>query len=473
MDIKPRVLLVSSGTDSAHVAPLLVNLQYSVTTCHSSEEALAYLRRDPRVHSILLSAALAGDDGLAPLRSLRTACRAAILVMVSAYTSSRFLLEASQAGAHGFLQSPVLAEGLAQVLTMANAHRPFETRREQAGVQAGVHIEDLGDGQFFLAGSPAMLDIVRQVKMLSRADLPVLITGESGVGKEVVAALLHKYSLRASRPILKVNCAALPTDLLESELFGYEAGAFTGAMKAKPGKFELCDKGTVLLDEIGEMSPQLQAKLLHVLQDGSFSRLGARANTKVDVRVIAATNIDIEQAIREKRFREDLYYRLNAFVLRVPPLRERRQEIPYMLREHAERLALQHRLEPVSFSPQLIAAAVQYDWPGNLRELGNFIKRFLIMRDETAALVELESKLCTRPPLVSRPSVPVAQSSAQLAEPGLKSLVRSSKDETEVRIIQEVLDGAKWNRRIAAERLQISYKSLLQKIRYYDLAATI
>jgi transcriptional regulator with PAS, ATPase and Fis domain len=262
-----------------------------------------------------------------------------------------------------------------------------------------------------------------------------------------------------------VNCAALPNDLLESELFGYEAGAFTGAMKAKPGKFEQCQKGTILLDEIGEMSPQMQAKLLHVLQDGEFSRLGARANTKVDVRVVAATNIDMQKAMAEKTFREDLYYRLNAFVIHVPPLRERKEEIPYLLEELARRLAVTNRIEPITFSARLIAAALAYHWPGNLRELGNFVKRYLILRDETAALVELEAKMPTRAALA------VAEVPATIAQTdsGLKSVVRSMKDEKETQIIRDTLEQTGWNRRIAAEKLQISYKALLYKIRQYNL----
>ncbi|MGC2619027.1 MAG: sigma 54-interacting transcriptional regulator, partial [Acidobacteriaceae bacterium] len=247
---------------------------------------------------------------------------------------------------------------------------------------------------------------------------------------------------------------------------------FTGAAKAKPGKFDVCDKGTILLDEIGEMSPQLQAKLLHVLQDGTFSRLGSRLNSKVDVRVVAATNVDIEQAIIDKRFREDLYYRLNAFILRVPPLRERTQEIPWLLENLAAKLAADNALDPIYFSPRMVAAAVRYQWPGNLRELGNFVKRYLIMRDETAALVELESKVVAHLPALSAESV----SNTGVINPsasGLKSAVRSTKDQTESRIIREILEEARWNRRIAAERLQISYKSLLQKIRYYNLEASV
>src|SRR5207253_9749822 len=205
---------------------------------------------------------------------------------------------------------------------------PEKPAKDAAGIQRykvsdEVEVESLEDDLFFLAASPQMKQIRAQVSLVAKVDVPVLLLGESGVGKEILARLIHKMSIRAHRPLLKVNCAALPAELLESELFGYDAGAFTGAQRSKPGKFEQCNKGTILLDEIGEMSPNLQAKLLHVLQDQEFSRLGGRSSVKVNVRILAATNIDVQQAIASKQLREDLYYRLNAFTIKIPPLRDR------------------------------------------------------------------------------------------------------------------------------------------------------
>lgn len=416
---------------------------------------------------ILMDAELPGFSGFATLRELRRMSQDVPVAMMSCFTGPEQTFEAWQSGAQDFLQKPILEADIEKLIAK---HCKTPKAALQTTAPQQPYIEEFEDGQFFLATSADMRAIRQQVVMLSKADVPVLITGESGVGKEVVAQLLHRHSKRAGRQILKVNCAALPAELLESELFGYEAGAFTGAMKSKPGKFELCDGGTILLDEIGEMSPQLQAKLLHVLQDGSFSRLGARVNTKVNVRVLAATNIDIEQAIRERRFREDLYYRLNAFVIKVPPLRERREEIPYLLNELTTRFAIVHHLDPVAFSPEMIAAAVQYHWPGNLRELGNFVKRYLITRDANSALVELESKI--RPQVNVSTRAATIEESTPMSISGLKSVVRTMKDQTESRMILEVLDQAKWNRRIAAERLQISYKALLYKIRLYNLEAS-
>jgi DNA-binding NtrC family response regulator len=469
MDRPLRVLVAQNEPETAkNLRQLLSTPKFSVEYASTTDECVRLVeRRSGACDLVLVDEDLPEFGGIEALRRLQVAQPSVPIALMSAYLNPKFLFAASQAGAQGFLNKPIRATDLEELIATL-CPRAIESVPEPP---PAMHIEDLGSGHFFLAASPAMLTILQQVRLLSRTDVPVLITGESGVGKEIVATLIHKYSPRAGRTFLKVNCAALPNDLLESELFGYEAGAFTGAAKAKPGKFDVCDKGTILLDEIGEMSPQLQAKLLHVLQDGTFSRLGSRLNSKVDVRVVAATNVDIEQAIIDKRFREDLYYRLNAFILRVPPLRERTQEIPWLLENLAAKLAADNALEPIYFSPRMVAAAVRYQWPGNLRELGNFIKRYLIMRDETASLVELESKVVAHLPALSAESV----ANSGVINPtgsGLKSAVRSTKDQTESRIIREILEEARWNRRIAAERLQISYKSLLQKIRYYNLEAS-
>ncbi len=239
-----------------------------------------------------------------------------------------------------------------------------------------------------------MLKIYRQVQLLANVDAPVLILGESGTGKEVIAHLIHKHSRRSQHSFVNVNCAALPADLLESELFGYQQGAFTGAIKDKPGKFEQANRGTLLLDEIGEMSAQMQAKLLHVLQDGQFTRLGARESSKVDVRVLAATNVQIESALVGKTFREDLYYRLNVFTINVPPLRERREEIPYLIEETIRRSpeTLRNGYD-FNFPSRLMDAVLLYDWRGNVRELRNFVTRTMTMRDPDTAVRELETKI--------------------------------------------------------------------------------
>ncbi len=226
---------------------------------------------------------------------------------------------------------------------------------------------------------------------MSDTDVTVLIRGESGTGKELVARALHEQSLRKDKPFVKVNCAALPTELLESELFGFEKGAFTGAIQHKPGKFEFANHGTMFLDEIGEMSLPLQAKLLQVLQDGEFSRLGGKADVHVDVRVIAATNRDLESAVAEGQFREDLYFRLNVVTINMPPLRERREEIPILTDHFLKKYSVQYNKPFTAVSAELAAAFMQYDWPGNVRQLENLIKRMVVLGTEAPILKDLQS----------------------------------------------------------------------------------
>jgi len=333
-------------------------------------------------------------------------------------------------------------------------------------------LEELGNDAFFMAVSPAMLELHRNIRILASVDHPVLILGESGVGKEVVARLLHKYHARAEKHFVNVNTAALPSELLESELFGYEAGAFTGALKAKPGKFELADKGTLLLDEIGEMSPHMQAKLLHVLHDGSFSRLGARSTTQVDVRILAATNVNLEVAIAEKRFREDLYYRLNAFTIHVPSLRERRYEIPFLIEQMMKRASSRAGQQPLLLSSRLMEAAQEYHWPGNLRELRNFVTRLLVLQDPESSYEDLRAK--TRAKSGHAVQGAVASYGVESTAPsqlGMKGVVNGVKYETESRMIKEALTASGWNRRRAASTLNISYRALLYKIQQHGLTS--
>lgn len=320
----------------------------------------------------------------------------------------------------------------------------------------------LNETHSFVRSSKRMRDLEAQAALVARADIPLLILGESGTGKEILALYTHKMSARSQNIFLKVNCAAVPADLLESELFGYEQGAFTGAVKTKPGKFEVCTGGTIFLDEIGEMPAILQAKLLQVLQDGTFSRLGSRSPMKVDVRVIAATNINMKEAMANKTFREDLYYRLNGFTLSIPPLRERREEIPvfadYFMRKGAKR----YGRDPLTFSAELMNALTDHAWPGNLREMENVVNRYLVLGDEKAILDELN------PAAGHRNGSQASQETPNGA--GLKAMVRNLKGDAESLAIAQVLEGVGWNRKAAANDLQISYKALLYKIKQYDLS---
>lgn len=335
-------------------------------------------------------------------------------------------------------------------------------------------IEELGEDGFFLAASEKMLEIHRQVRLIADADVNVLILGESGTGKEVIAQLIHRHSQRSGHRFLKVNCAALPSELLESELFGHQKGAFTGAIRDRSGKFEQANRGTLLLDEIGEMSASMQAKLLHVLQDGEFTRLGGQDPVRADVRVLAATNVPIESALREKRFREDIYYRLSVFTISIPPLRERREEIPYLIEETIRRIPPEMKSgREQGFSPRLMEAALAYDWHGNLRELRNFVTRAVIMGEPEMAVSELEAKIeAGRPePEVREPEVRETErlegTPAHCAS--MRSIMRSVRDRTEAQLIQNALEASGWNRRRAAQYLRISYRGLLYKIQQYHL----
>lgn len=310
--------------------------------------------------------------------------------------------------------------------------------------------------------SPIMAELHRQIERVAPVDVPVLLLGESGVGKEFAARMLHGRSLRAHRTFLKINCAALPSELLESELFGYESGAFTGAVKPKPGLFELCDHGTILLDEIGEMPPGLQAKLLHVLQDQQFSRLGGRRIITVDVRIIAATNVNIEKALEQKSFRTDLYYRLNTITLRVPALRERSEDIPLFIEHFIDSLSVQLGCRPRPLSPRAMQACLDHPWPGNVRELKSFICRHLVLQDDDALISELSA--------ASAASNSVTQSDSSPA--GLKPRIAVLRAEAEKQLIEECLRKSRWNRTETARALHISTKTLWNKMRLYGITDT-
>jgi len=329
------------------------------------------------------------------------------------------------------------------------------------------HAEILNDGSVFVSSSPAMIRIREQIEKIANFNLPVLILGESGSGKEIIARLIHNRSTRADQSFLKVNCAALPETLLESELFGYECGAFTGATRFRMGKFEFCNSGTILLDEIGEMTPALQAKLLHVLQDRTISRLGGHASIRIDARIIAATNVDVLEALELGELREDLYYRLNTFVISVPPLRERQDEIHYLLKYFVGRFASDYGCPEVSISRKILEACTNYSWPGNIRELQSFVLRLLIQRDDTQAIQELRThSLMLAAHETERREVPKANPR------NLKALGREIRSTAEKEAIARVLLETRYNRKLAAQRLKISYSALHYKIRQYGLDKT-
>src|SRR5580693_925558 len=439
-----------------YIRTLLEVDEHKVQTASTGEEAVDHVQKGLQPDLVLLDLLMPGIDGLQTLEQLRQLRPGLKVVMLSCVNDTRKVVQAMRLGAVDYLTKPFQKAELDAVIGQCVGNAKVES-------YAG-DIEELCDDVFFVAASPAMKKIRSQAALVANVEIPVLLLGESGTGKEVLARLIHKLSPRAHRTFLKVNCAAVPGDLLESELFGYEAGAFTGATHAKPGKFELCNKGTILLDEIGEMPALLQAKLLHVLQDQTFSRLGSRSVVKVDVRILAATNINIPEALASKRLREDLYYRLNAFTMQLPPLRERKEEIPVLLKHFMSRMAEQYARPPLPLSANMLQACQDYSWPGNLRELNNFIKRYLVLGDEKLAIQELQPRddgNAARPDAAATPAE---------AGGGLKSVARSAKDEAEAEAIRQALDQTNWNRKQAAALLQISYKALLYKIRQYGIA---
>lgn len=328
-----------------------------------------------------------------------------------------------------------------------------------------LQVEGLEGGASIVVASQALKEVCARVDLMASVCVPILVLGETGTGKDMIARLIHKLSPRSHRTFYKVNCAAVPDELLESELFGYEAGAFTGATRMKPGRFEMCEGGTLYLDEIGEMSPRLQAKLLHVLQDKTFCRLGGRLTVTVDVRFVAATNVDIGDAIATGKLREDLYYRLSGFTIPLPPLRERKEEIPFLFRHFMDRFAAQYRLNPRCSPPVLMEACMSYSWPGNVRELENFVRRYLIIGDDGAALAEMKSGFSAGCPAVETLKPFLAEDPGR----GLKSRVRSFKRGIEVEAILEALEQTHWNRTRAAELLSISSRSLRSKMTDYGI----
>ena len=457
----PSILVVDDEPQVVNFLRTLLEIEaYEVETVANGLEAVRRVQEGPLPDLVLLDVVMPGFDGLETLERISEIRPGIKVIMLSGVSDPRTIVKAIRLGAQDYLPKPFQKADLEVVIKRALG-RTDPGLEENASLETA---EQVGDDLYFLAACESMRNIRRQVGMIAGVDVPVLILGESGTGKEVLARLIHKLSPRAGQKFLKVNCAALPDDLLESELFGFEAGAFTGATRPKPGRFELGEKGTILLDEIGEMSPALQAKLLQVLQDHQFSRLGGRSLVKVDVRILAATNVDIPQALASRKLREDLYYRLNTFSLTLPALRERQEEIPLLLQHFMARFAVRYTRDPLPLTPALIDAAIEHSWPGNLRELENFVKRYLILGDERQAIQELRAHRGNAIGTFDSHPTP-----ARTTHGDLKSIVRNLKDEAEIKAIGEALEHTKWNRKAASRLLNISYKALLYKIREYGL----
>jgi DNA-binding NtrC family response regulator len=491
---KPFVAIVDDDSAFANYLRTFLSLRgYDTRAYARGDELIASVKQGDPPDIVLLDVMMPGMNGLETLRALKAAKPDMQAIMLSGREQASTIVEAVRLGAADYVVKPDDPEGLGEIALDAAIKSAIEKTRLVSEIsELRRQLSDDQDRAFLFWGdSPDMKSIAQVIEQVSDSDVTVLIRGESGVGKELVARAIHQRSPRKDRPFVKVNCAALPSELLESELFGHEKGAFTGAATTRIGKFEQADTGTIFLDEIAEMKSALQAKLLHVLQDAQFTKLGSNKSINVDVRIVAATNRDLEAMMLRSEFREDLYYRLKVIEVTVPPLRERRGEITHLASFFMDRYARRYNRQPRALSDELAQLFQSYEWPGNIRELENMIKRIVILQDE--ALVVREMTRAGRPqavaayasagvgpargPIPSSPEEPDdlvdVDDDAALPEEGaatpvasrLADVAKSASLKAERALIEDTLTQVHWNRRRAAEQLGVSYKTLLNKIK--------
>ena len=452
---------------------------YHAVTLASAEEAVERYGKE-RPSAVILDVVMPGAmDGLEALAAFKKIDRDVPIIVVSGHGRTTTVVQAMKLGAADFVSKPFdgpdLEAPLVNALKQRQISRDVALLRQELAAQPKY--------QMLYGSSQRMAEVRDLIERVADTDVTVLVEGESGTGKELVARALCASSLRRNKPFVKVNCAALPTDLLESELFGFERGAFTGAVQHKPGKFEFANNGTMFLDEIGEMSPALQAKLLRVLQDGEFSRLGGTHDVRVDVRVIAATNRDLTKAIADGQFREDLFFRLNVVTISLPPLRERRDEIRMLADHFLKKYSVQYNRPYAAIGADMLVLFEDYDWPGNIRELENVIKRVVVLGDDTAVRREMTQTMTVAAhranvtalhasprratattTAATTPKEP-ASAPAEVGSCSLKDISRTAAREAERELIAKMLERTHWNRKETAEILGISYKALLYKIK--------
>jgi two-component system response regulator AtoC len=475
---------------------------YEARAYSRGDEIVAAIRQGEPPDIVLLDVAMPGMDGLQTLKALKAARPELQVIMLSGREHAQTIVEAVRLGAADYVVKPDDPEGLGEIALDAAIKQAFERNRlvhELTDLRRQLS-DDQSDAFIGWSDSPAMRQVALIIEQVADSDVTVLIRGESGVGKELVARAIHQHSTRKQRPFVKVNCAALPAELLESELFGHEKGAFTGAATTRIGKFEQAHSGTIFLDEIGEMKPPLQAKLLHVLQDAEFTKLGSNKRINVDVRVVTATNRDLEQMLTRGEFREDLYYRLKVIEAYVPPLRERRDEILKLTDFFIAKYSQRYNRPLRTLSDDLRGNFLTYEWPGNVRELENMIKRFVILQDEALVSRELSKPrfVANLPPVEPAPPAyhaPPTHAAATYGTPPsaaaapppvdededddvddvapppsqdgrrLSDVAREAALNAERTVIGETLRQVHWNRRKAAQLLGVSYKTLLNKIK--------
>jgi two-component system, NtrC family, response regulator AtoC len=497
---KPYVAIVDDDSGFSNYLRTFLSLRgYETRTYSRGDELLAAIRQSDPPDVVLLDVMMPGLDGLATLRALKAARPETQAIMLSGREQASTIVEAVRLGAADYVVKPDDPEGLGEIALDVAIKNALEKNRlvsELADLRQ--QLSDDQDGAFlFWGNAEKMKTIATVVEQVADSDVTVLIRGDSGVGKELVSRAIHQRSPRRHKPLVKVNCAALPTELLESELFGHEKGAFTGAATTRIGKFEQADGGTLLLDEIAEMKAALQAKLLHVLQDGEFTKLGSNRRQSVDVRVLAATNRDLDAMMLAGDFREDLYYRLKVIEITVPSLRERLDEIPHLTDFFVAKYARKYNRPTPFVSDELRQLLLAHDWPGNIRELENMIKRLVILQDEQLVVRELQQRAARAPqyaavapvalaadqyhpayapapaaPYPVPPPPPEAEAGADAAPAAapdegrtLADVARAAALKAERAAIERTLDHVRWNRRKAAQILGVSYKTLLNKIK--------
>ncbi len=449
-----RLLLVDDDEAACRLlSEVLEREAYRVVSALSADEAIAKLDDEGPFDAVLTDLRMPRKSGLDLLRVVRGKDPEALVLVLTAFGDAKAAGEAIRAGAYDFISKPYDIKTLRETLDRALGRRRLA--RRSAGEAPASSAEE-PEGLALVGHSPAIIDVMKTLARVAPSQATVLVLGETGTGKELVARTIHRYSERATRRFVAVNCSALAEGLLESELFGHVKGAFTGAAGSRPGLFREADKGTLFLDEIGDISPGLQAKLLRALQEHEIVPVGSEAPIKVDVRVIAATHHDLPDLVRQGRFREDLYYRLDVVTLSLPPLRERRQDIPLLVDHFLRTLSSRHGRGPVAVDPEALRRLLGYDWPGNIRELQNVLERAVLLAEQ--GVIGPEHLATTvRPSAAALPDTPAAA-------PALRGL-----EEVEREHVIRVLAATGGNREESSRILGISRRTLTRMIQRWGL----
>ena len=381
----PTILVIDDDAEIRYsLARVLSSHGYQVVEAPNGEQGIALVKKGPPPDVVFLDVRMSGMSGIEALQHIRSANPRQLVVLMTAFGTAQTAIEAMKYGAFDYVMKPF---DPAKVLALAqNALKAHADLRAVGDYKPTINVDDYREG--IVGSSPVMQDVFKVIGQVTASDVTVMITGESGTGKELVARSIWKHSHRSTKPFIAVNCAAIPDNLIESELFGHEKGSFTGATVQRLGKFELCDGGTIFLDEIGDMALATQTKILRVLQQGEIQRVGGTETIRVDVRIIAATNKDLEEIVRAKTFREDLYYRLNVVRIRMPPLRERGEDIPQIVDFCLQNLVKQKKARVTKVSPEAMTVLARHRWPGNVRELENVIYRSAVIAQGDAILVK-------------------------------------------------------------------------------------